>query len=87
MIKETLKKLLEHKRLTCSEAKEILINIAGEQYNGSQVVAFLTVFMMRPISVEELSGFRDALLELCRKIDFSEFNAIDIVGTGGDGIV
>jgi len=85
MIKETLKKLLEHKRLTRSEAKEILINIAGEQYNGSQVVAFLTVFMMRPISVEELSGFRDALLELCRKIDFSEFNAIDIVGTGGDG--
>ncbi len=85
MIKETLKKLLEHKRLTRSEAKEILINIAAEKYNASHVVAFLTVYMMRPVSVEELSGFRDALLELCRRIDLSEFNAIDIVGTGGDG--
>ncbi len=85
MIKETLKKLLEHKRLTRSEAKNILVEIANEKYNGSHVVAFLTVYMMRPISVEELSGFRDALLELCRKIDLSDFNAIDIVGTGGDG--
>jgi len=84
MIKETLKKLLEHKRLTRLEAKEILIDIAGEKYNNSHVVAFLTVYMMRPVSVEELSGFRDALLELCVKIDLSEFNAIDIVGTGGD---
>ncbi len=84
MIKETLKKLLEHKRLTRSEAKEILINIAGEKYNNSHVVAFLTVYMMRPVSVEELSGFRDALLELCVRIDLSEFDAIDIVGTGGD---
>jgi anthranilate phosphoribosyltransferase len=85
MIKETLKKLLEHKQLTRSEAKEILINIAAEKYNASHVVAFLTVYMMRPVSVEELSGFRDALLALCRRIDLSEFNAIDIVGTGGDG--
>ena len=85
MIKETLKKLFEYKKLTRSEAKEILIDIAAEKYNGSHVVAFLSVFMMRPISVDELSGFRDALLELCRKVDLSEFEAIDIVGTGGDG--
>ncbi len=84
MIKETLRTLLEHKRLTRSEAKDILINIAGEKYNNSHVVAFLTVYMMRPVSVEELSGFRDAMLELCNKIDLSEFNSIDIVGTGGD---
>ena len=84
MIKETLKTLLEHKRLTRSEAKEILINIAGEKYNPSHVVAFLTVYMMRPVSVEELSGFRDSMLELCIRVDLSEFNAIDIVGTGGD---
>ncbi len=84
MIKETLKTLFEHKRLTRSEAKEILINIAGEKYNSSHVVAFLAVYMMRPVSVEELSGFRDAMLELCIRVDLSEFNAIDIVGTGGD---
>lgn len=85
MIKDTLKKLFEYKKLTRSEAKEMLVNIAAEKYNGSHIVAFLSVYMMRPISVQELSGFRDALLELCRKIDLSEFNAIDIVGTGGDG--
>jgi anthranilate phosphoribosyltransferase len=85
MIKETLKKLFEYKKLTREEAKNILIDIANEKYNGSHVVAFLSVFMMRPICVEELTGFRDALLELCRRIDLSEFNAVDIVGTGGDG--
>ncbi len=84
-MKDILKKLFEYKKLSRSEAKEMLINIAGEKYNASHVVAFLSVYMMRPISVEELSGFRDALLELCRKIDLSDFDAIDIVGTGGDG--
>jgi len=85
MIKDTLKKLFEYKKLTRSEAEEMLVNIASEKYNGSHIVAFLSVYMMRPISVQELSGFRDALLKLCRKIDLSEFNGIDIVGTGGDG--
>ncbi len=85
MIKDILKKLFEYKKLTRSEAKDVLIDIAGEKYNGSHIVAFLSVFMMRPISVDELSGFRDALLQLCRKVDLSDFDAIDIVGTGGDG--
>jgi len=62
-----------------------LINIARESYNQSEVVAFLTVFMMRQVTVEELSGFRDALLELCLRVDLSEFNTIDVCGTGGDG--
>ncbi len=84
-MKEILNRLFEHKTLTQSEAKEVLINIAHEKYNNSQVVAFLSVYMMRPISVQELGGFRDALLELCHRIDLSEFDAIDIVGTGGDG--
>ncbi len=84
-MKELLKRLFEHKTLTQAEAKEVLINIAHEKYNSSQVVAFLSVYMMRPISVQELGGFRDALLELCHRIDLSEFDAIDIVGTGGDG--
>ncbi len=83
-MKETIQKLTQYKKLSQQEAKEALINIAADKYNSSQIVAFLTVFMMRPISVEELKGFRDALLELCLRLDFSEFNAIDIVGTGGD---
>ncbi len=85
MIKSILKELLNHKTLSRVEAREVLINIARESYNQSEVVAFLTVYMMRPVTVEELSGFRDALLELCLRVDLSDFNTIDVCGTGGDG--
>ncbi|MCT4588614.1 MAG: anthranilate phosphoribosyltransferase [Carboxylicivirga sp.] len=84
-IKTTIKQLINHKTLTREEAKEVLVNIARERYNQSEVVAFLTVFMMRPVTVEELSGFRDALLELCLRIDLDDYRTIDMCGTGGDG--
>lgn len=84
-MKEILNDLYRHKRLSESQAKEILINIAGEKYNDAHLASFMTVFMMRPITVEELSGFRKALKELAITVDFSEYNTIDIVGTGGDG--
>ena len=84
-MKKILNKLFEQQRLSKSEAKEVLLKIAIEKYNSSQLASFLTVFMMRPISVNELSGFREALLELAVKIDLSEFNTIDLCGTGGDG--
>lgn len=84
-MKNILNKLFEQQRLTKSEAKEVLMQIAVEKYNSSQLASFLTVFMMRPISVDELSGFREALLELAIKIDLSDFNTIDLCGTGGDG--
>ena len=63
----------------------MIINIADGQYNTSQIASFLTVYMMRSISLEELEGFRSALLELCIAIDLSEFDTIDLCGTGGDG--
>lgn len=84
-MKKILNKLFEQQRLTKQEAKEVLFKIANEKYNTSQLASFLTVFMMRPISVNELAGFREALLELALKIDLSEFNTIDLCGTGGDG--
>ena len=84
-MKELLNKLFEHQKLTRLEAKEILVNITQEKYDFHQVAAFLTVFNMRPVTVEELSGFRDALLELCIQIDLGTNECIDIVGTGGDG--
>ncbi len=84
-MKEILNQLYQHKKLSKSEAKQILINIANEQYNDAHLVSFMTVFMMRPITVNELSGFRDALKELAIKVDFSDYNTIDVVGTGGDG--
>jgi anthranilate phosphoribosyltransferase len=84
-MKALLNKLFEEQRLTKSEAKEALIQMAAEKYNTSQMASFLTVFLMRPISVNELAGFREALLELALKIDLSDFNTIDLCGTGGDG--
>ena len=84
-MKDILNNLYQHKRLSRAEAKQILISIASSTYNDAHLASFMTVFMMRPITVDELSGFRDALKELAIKVDLSEYNTIDIVGTGGDG--
>ena len=84
-MKTILNKLFDQQRLTKKESKEVLIEIATKKFNEAHLASFLTVFMMRPISVNELAGFREALLELAVKIDLSEFNTIDLCGTGGDG--
>jgi len=84
-MKIILNRLINHETLTKEEAKTVLVNISSGQYNPSQIASFLTVFMMRSITIEELSGFREALLELCIPIDFSAYNTIDLCGTGGDG--
>ena len=84
-MKETLNKLINHDILSKSDAKDILVNIAKGEYNTSQIAAFLTVYMMRSITIEELEGFRDALLELCLAVDLSDYDPIDLCGTGGDG--
>ena len=84
-MKQLLNRLINHESISAEEAKRVLVNISNGEYNQSQIASFLTVFMMRSITLEELRGFRDALLELCIPIDLSEFNAIDLCGTGGDG--
>lgn len=62
----------------------IMCNMAGGKYNDAEIAAFISVYLMRSITVEELTGFRDALLELCKPVDLSDFNTIDVCGTGGD---
>src|SRR6201995_5866218 len=84
-MKKILQYLFEHKTLSYEQAKEILINISKGLYNDTEVTAFITVFLMRSITIEELQGFRDALLELCIKVNLNGHETIDIVGTGGDG--
>jgi anthranilate phosphoribosyltransferase len=84
-MKKVLQYLFEHKTLERAQAKEILLNISRSQYNEAEMSAFITVFLMRSITIEELQGFRDALLELCVKIDLDGQQVMDIVGTGGDG--
>ena len=85
MMKATLNRLIQHEQLSKDQARQMIINIADGQYTAVQIASFLTVYMMRSISLEELEGFREALLELCIAIDLSEFETIDLCGTGGDG--
>src|SRR5665648_796130 len=84
-MREILNHLFEHKTLNRKEAEKVLTNIAKGSYSESEIAAFLTVYLMRSITVDELSGFRDALLNLCIKVDLSEFETMDVCGTGGDG--
>lgn len=83
-MKEILKRLINFETLTKIESKNILIDISKDKYNASEISSFLTIFMMRNITVEEIDGFREALIELCIKVDLSEYNFIDMCGTGGD---
>src|ERR1700744_6407206 len=84
-MKKILQFLFEHKTLTREQAKDVLSRIAKGDFNESELAAFITVFLMRSITIDELQGFRDALLELCVRVDLGGVETIDIVGTGGDG--
>src|ERR1700704_2539701 len=84
-MKKILQYLFEHKTLGREQAKEVLLNISKGIYNDAEITAFITVFLMRTITIDELQGFRDALLELCVRVDLNGHELIDIVGTGGDG--
>ena len=85
-MKKILQYLFEHKTLSREMAtRKFLVNIGKGVYNEHEVTAFMTVYLMRSITIEELQGFREALLELCVPVDLNGYDAIDIVGTGGDG--
>ena len=78
IMKNLLNRLFNHEILSKEEAKNTLINISNGTYNQNQIASFLTVYMMRSIHVDELSGFREALLELCIKVDLSDYNTFNI---------
>ncbi|NQX39516.1 anthranilate phosphoribosyltransferase [Pedobacter steynii] len=84
-MKKILNHLFENKTFSRAEAQRILTSIALGEFNTSQIAAFITAYGMRNITVEELQGFRDAMLDLCVKLDFSNHELIDLCGTGGDG--
>ncbi|MEO6230611.1 MAG: anthranilate phosphoribosyltransferase [Ferruginibacter sp.] len=84
-MKKILNFLFEHKSLSREQAREVLLNISHQLYNESEIASFITVYLMRSITIEELQGFRDALLELCIPVNLDGQPVMDIVGTGGDG--
>ncbi len=84
-MKETLEYLYKGNCLTRSGARQSLLEVGKGMHSEVEFASFLTVFKMRPVTSDELAGFRDAMAELCLVTDLSEYNAIDVVGTGGDG--
>lgn len=84
-MKAIFNRLTKYQTLTRPESEQVLIKIASGEYNDSQIASFLTIFMMRPVSLDELQGFRDAMLNMCIRVELDDFNTIDVCGTGGDG--
>lgn len=84
-MKKILQQLFEHRTLTREEAREALWQIGKGLHNEHEITSFMTVYLMRSVTIDELQGFRDALLELCIPVDLEGVRALDIVGTGGDG--
>lgn len=84
-MKAILTRLFNHEELTREETKQILLHITEQKYPDAQIAALLTAFQMRGITVEELIGFREALMQTRLAIDFAPYHPMDIVGTGGDG--
>jgi anthranilate phosphoribosyltransferase len=83
-MKETLNYLFAHNTLSEEEAKKILTRVAQGEFSDAEIASFLTVFLMRKITPDELAGFRTALLDLCVPVDLDGLNTIDVCGTGGD---
>ena len=84
-MKKILQYLFEHKTLSREKAKEILVSISQGIYSDAEIASFTTVFLMRSITIPELLGFRDALIDMCVSVNLKPFHVLDIVGTGGDG--
>ena len=84
-MKEIINKILEKRALTFDEAKRIIYAIAEDQLNNSQVAVILFGIQMKGLQLEEIKGFRSALLELAIPVQIDGSNAIDLCGTGGDG--
>ncbi len=84
-MKKILQYLFEHKTLDRNAAKEVLLNISKGIYSDMEIASFTTVYLMRSITIPELLGFRDALIELCVSVKLNGHKVVDIVGTGGDG--
>ena len=83
-MKDVLNYLFDYNTLDYQQSKQLLINISKGEYNPYQVVSFMTIFNMRAPTIDELKGFRDAMLDTALDLDLSEFDFVDLCGTGGD---
>ena len=83
-MKDILYRMLNHEELTREEMKNILVGITQSEYPNEQITALLTALQMRGVTVDELLGFRDGILETGVPVPLKCERYIDVVGTGGD---
>lgn len=83
-MKEILNRMLNHEELSREEMKEILVGITKSEFPQEQITALLTALQMRGVTVDELLGFRDGILETGVPVPLECDRYIDVVGTGGD---
>ena len=84
-MKKYLNQLIEGETLSREQTHDILLGITRQEYNDCQIAALLMALQTRGVTVDELLGFRDGLLETGKRVDLDGYNTLDIVGTGGDG--
>jgi anthranilate phosphoribosyltransferase len=83
-MKKILEYLLEHKSLTQKMAYDVMLQIGKGIYSEAEVASFVTIYLMRTITTNELIGFKQAIDEMCVPVTFTQKKYTDIVGTGGD---
>jgi len=84
-MKQYLSQLIEGATLTREDTHAIMIGITEQKYNDQQIAALLMALQARGVTVDEMLGFRDGLLETGKRVNLDDYNTLDIVGTGGDG--
>ncbi len=83
-VTQIFNRLLNHEELQREETKNLLVAITQGELNDPEIAALLTAIQMRGITVEELLGFRDGILETGVPVPLQCDRYIDVVGTGGD---
>lgn len=84
-MKEILLKLKNNETLSSQETCDVILGINENRYSEVQIAAMLAMLEVRGVTVDELLGFREGLLQTRIAVNLSEYSPIDIVGTGGDG--
>lgn len=83
-ITKIFNQLMNHEQLTREQTRDLIIAITRNELNDAEIAALLTALQMRGISVDELLGFRDGILQTGVAVPLDCDRYIDVVGTGGD---
>ncbi|PWL30589.1 MAG: anthranilate phosphoribosyltransferase [Fluviicola sp. XM-24bin1] len=84
-MKRFLETIMDKEYFSKATAAEFIHAIGEDAVSDAEIAAILSGIQFRGVSLEELDGFREALLERATKPEIDSENCIDVCGTGGDG--